>query len=304
MVEVITEVAEPEPLSLEAENSKPLTGGLRVVDAPGGKKALGYIKNNKYSEHFIKVPSGGGTYAIDLYASSGGSGGTSGTYAIDLYAASAGSGGTIDFMIGGNKITTLNAPKTNGWDDYKKVSTTNNVRINGGVKTIRLVYKGSGNFLFNVDGLVFRNASGGGGGNNNAPLTCANAPTYNPSTTYSPGQRVINNNDRRLYERTASGWDYIAQCDRSSNLDNKQSTNFKVAAVNNKNNTELNIQSMSGGDIAVNVYNLAGQSVYSESFNTPAPLVTIRLDKTNLSSGLYVAKISLNGKTQTLKFAY
>jgi len=181
------------------------------------------------------------------------------------------------------------------------VSTTNNVRINGGVKTIRLVYKGSGNFLFNVDGLVFRNASGGGGGG--GPLTCANAPTYNSSQTYSPGQRVINPNDRRLYERTATGWDFIEQCGRAKNLAIKQNS-FKAFAVNKANYAELNIESMTGGDIAVNVYNLVGQAVYSESFNTPAPAVTIRLDKSKLASGLYVAKISLNGKTQTVKFAF
>jgi len=139
------------PGTLEAENSKPLTGGVRIVDAPGGKKALGYIKNNTYSEPFIEVPSGGGTYAVDVYASSGGS------------------GGTIDFTIGGNTLASLNVPKTNGWNDYKKVSTTN-VSINGGVKTVRLVYKGTGNFLFNLDGLVFRNTSGGGntGGSSSA----------------------------------------------------------------------------------------------------------------------------------------
>jgi len=127
------------PGTLEAENNKTLSGGVRIVDVPGGKKGLGYIKNNTYSEHFIDVPRAG-NYAIDVYASSGGS------------------GGTIDFTINGNKLGTLNVPKTNGWNDYKRVS-TGNIRINAGVKTIRLVYKGTGNFLFNVDGFVFKNAS-------------------------------------------------------------------------------------------------------------------------------------------------
>jgi len=283
------------PGTLEGENYKALSPGVRVVDIQNSnKKALGYIKNNSWSEHFIKVPSAG-------------------TYAIDVYAASAGSGGTIDFTINGNTLGTLNVPKTNGWNDYKKVSTgsTGNVTINAGTKTIRLVYKGTGSFLFNIDGLVFRNAGGG-----NAPLTCANAPTYDPNITYSPGQRVINNNDRRLYERTATGWDYIAQCSQSSSRSPREESNFDVVAnenepgsfnafvINNKTNTDLNIQSADGGDISVAVYNLLGQSVYSESFNTPAPTVTIRLDQKNLSSGQYIARISLNGKTKTVRFAF
>jgi len=273
------------PGTLEVENYKAKSSGVRVVNAPNGKKALGYIKNNTWSEHFIEVPSGGATYAVDVYA------------------ASAGSGGTIDFTINGNKLGALNVPKTNGWNDYKKVS-TGNIRINGGVKTIRLVYKGSGNFLFNVDGLVFRNGgSGNTGSSNSGALTCANAPIYNPGTTYSPGQRVINNNDRRLYERTATGWKYIAQCDQAKISSNTQDS-FDVFAIKNSGNTELNIKSMQGGNVAIKVYNLSGQSIYSESFNTPAPLVTIRLDQTNLSAGFYIAKVSLNGVTKTMKFSF
>jgi len=142
----------------------------------------------------------------------------------------------------------------------------------------------------------------GGGGNNNAPLTCANAPTYNPGQSYAPGERVINNNDRRLYERTANGWDFIAQCSRSQNLDNKKGS-FKIATFKNNGDTVLNIESIHGGDIAIDVYNLAGQSIYSERFSTPSSAVSIPLGGKAIASGLYIAKVSLNGQTKTIKFA-
>ncbi|BDD02317.1 carbohydrate-binding protein [Persicobacter psychrovividus] len=129
------------PGTLEGENYKAISNGVQVVTAPNNKKALGYIQNNAWSEHYINIPTGGGTYAVDIYASSGGS------------------GGTIDFTINGHSKGTFQIPKTANWDDYKKVA-TGNVTIDGGTKTIRLVYKGTGSYLFNIDGLVFRNTSG------------------------------------------------------------------------------------------------------------------------------------------------
>ncbi|KZS38417.1 hypothetical protein AWE51_17845 [Aquimarina aggregata] len=128
------------PGTLEAENYKALSNEVRVVNIPNNKKALGYIRNNSWSEHYIDVPAAG-TYAIDVYASSGGS------------------GGTIDFTINGNTLGKLDVPKTNNWNDYKKVS-TGNIFINAGVKTVRLIHKGAGPYLFNIDGFVFRNVSG------------------------------------------------------------------------------------------------------------------------------------------------
>lgn len=57
------------------------------------------------------------------------------------------------------------------------------------------------------------------GGNNGDELTCDNAPDYNGNAnSYSPGQRVINRDDNRLYERTTNGWTFIAQCSAAGPL--------------------------------------------------------------------------------------
>jgi len=80
---------------------------------------------------------------------------------------------------------------------------------------------------------------------------------------------------------------------------NSNSANFKVTAVNSKGNVDLNIES--GGDISVEVYNMSGQSVYSDEFNTSATNTTIQLRGDTIAPGIYVAKVTVNGSTKTVK---
>jgi len=82
---------------------------------------------------------------------------------------------------------------------------------------------------------------------------------------------------------------------------NTISSDFKVSTVNSKGSLEINIEG--GGDISVDVYSISGQNVYSEALNTEALSTTIRLEEGSLSSGVYIAKISVEGNTKTVKFS-
>ncbi|KZS41232.1 hypothetical protein AWE51_22775 [Aquimarina aggregata] len=80
---------------------------------------------------------------------------------------------------------------------------------------------------------------------------------------------------------------------------------FSLSAVHERyGNIDLNIKSQNGGDLKVDVYSVlgSGQKVYSKSFNTPSTNLTVRLIEGTLASGMYIAKVVLNGETKTIKF--
>jgi len=80
---------------------------------------------------------------------------------------------------------------------------------------------------------------------------------------------------------------------------------FSVSAVNERyGNVDLNIKSQNGGTVTVEVFSVlgSGKSVYSRSFDSSSSLVTVRMIEGTLAKGLYIAKVSLNGETKTVKF--
>ncbi len=94
-----------------------------------------------------------------------------------------------------------------------------------------------------------------GGGNNNGPLTCDTAPDYNGNAnSYSPGDRVVNTSDNRLYERTATGWNLIEDCGG-----NNGGGNNPLVTLRKSNSTGFAIDGGPGG--------ARGQNVYLWSYN-------------------------------------
>jgi len=80
---------------------------------------------------------------------------------------------------------------------------------------------------------------------------------------------------------------------------------FSVSAVNERyGNVDLNIKSQNGGTVTIEVYSVlgSGQKVFSKSFDSSASLVTVRMIEGTLAKGLYIAKVSLNNETKTVKF--
>ncbi|GAB1855964.1 hypothetical protein MHTCC0001_07990 [Flavobacteriaceae bacterium MHTCC 0001] len=95
------------------------------------------------------------------------------------------------------------------------------------------------NNLMLVDWIrVLKPNNSGGNNNNNTPLTCDTAPDYNGNAnSYSPGDRVVNTSDNRLYERTATGWNLIEDCGNNSSGNNNNNNNNNNSGNNNGGST-------------------------------------------------------------------
>lgn len=122
------------PGNFEAESYTAKSGSVRIENTPGGTdQNLGFIQNGDYTEYTAKVASDG-------------------RYTLDIYASSMGVGGSVDIIEGSKTVGSLTIPVTGQWHDYKKYSIE--VPLTSGDKTLKLLYKGTAGYLFNIDKVV------------------------------------------------------------------------------------------------------------------------------------------------------
>ncbi len=114
---------------------------------------------------------------------------------------------------------------------------------------------GSGRNVMLVDWVRVYDAVGG----NNTPLTCDTAPDYNGNAnSYSPGDRVVNTSDNKLYERTATGWNLIEDCNNSGGGGNNSGdlalgkNSFQSSTYQNNTNSFGSGRAVDGNDNTFN----------------------------------------------------
>ncbi len=139
IIEVENDTSPPDniisiPGNFEVERFTSKLGSVRIENTPGTSgKNLGYIKNGDYTEYTVAINS-------------------SGKYTFDVYAASAGVGGAVDIIEAGKTVGSVTIPVSGQWHDYKSYAV--DVSLTAGEKKVRLVYKGSAGFLFNMDKIM------------------------------------------------------------------------------------------------------------------------------------------------------
>ncbi len=170
------------PGNFQAESYVNKSGSVKTENTPGSSgKNLGFIRNNDYVEYDVDVTEGG-------------------DYIFDFMASSAGSGGTIDVLENGNKRGSISIPVNGQWHSYKKYSTT--IRLSSGNKKLRLIFKGSGGYLMNLDRVVVSKKSTSGDGGNSSTQT-----TLTPiQDAYIQGSSRYNNTLIRIERNNRNGY--------------------------------------------------------------------------------------------------
>ncbi|TCI84506.1 carbohydrate-binding protein [Tenacibaculum sp. M341] len=119
------------PSNIQAENYTSKSGTVKIEDTPQTTgQNIGFIQNGDYTEYEVSVPS-------------------SGEYIFDVYASSKGSGGEVEFFEDGISVGSVAIPVNGDWHQYTKYSA--NIDLTSGESTLRLVFKGTTGYLFNVD---------------------------------------------------------------------------------------------------------------------------------------------------------